>query len=301
MNILVTGSNGFLGNIICKHLSSIIQLKTLSKSSGDYKIKLDDSIPTFNETFNIIIHAAGLAHSTIRTKEEVELFYKVNVIGTINLLKGIVNSRIPERFIFISSVAVYGITEGDLINETAELNAIDPYGKSKVLAELEVINWCKKHNVICTILRLPLLVGFNPRGNLGLMISSIRKGFYFNIAGGKARKSMVLANDVAKHILLASEVGGIYNLTDGYHPTFKELSDKIAYQLGKKAPKDLPLWFAKLLSVLGDLYGSKAPIYSDKLKKIISDLTFDDSKSREAFGWKPTPVLEGINVFITEL
>jgi hypothetical protein len=39
---------------------------------------------------------------------------------------------------------------------------------------------------------LPLLVGENPRGNLGVMMRAIDKGYYFNIGGGKARKSMVL-------------------------------------------------------------------------------------------------------------
>jgi nucleoside-diphosphate-sugar epimerase len=301
MKILVTGSNGFLGNVLCQYLRPTFQLKTLSKSAGDYKIKLDDCIPTFNESFNIVIHAAGLAHFTPRNQFEMELFYKVNVIGTINLLEGLVNASIPDKFVFISSVAVYGKTAGSLINESSKLNAIDSYGKSKIDAEFEIINWCEKHNVICTILRLPLIVGFKPPGNLKSMINGIRRGYYFNIDGGRARKSMVLAEDIAKYILLAAEVGGIYNLTDGYHPTFKELADKIAYQLGKNEPKNLPFWFTKLLSILGDLYASKTPIYSDKLNKITSELTFDDSKACEAFGWKPSPVLESFNVFKTEL
>jgi hypothetical protein len=44
---------------------------------------------------------------------------------------------------------------------------------------------------------------------------------------------------------------------------------------------------------LGDLLGNNSPVNSNKFKKIISDLTFDDSRAREAFGWNPTPVLEG--------
>ena len=104
---------------------------------------------------------------------------------------------------------------------------------------------------------------------------------------------MVLASDVAKYLLKASEIGGIYNLTDGYHPSFFELSENISHQLGKSVPKNLPLWLAKGLARSLDLFGDKAPLNSDKLYKITSDLTFDDSKAREAFGWDPTPVLEG--------
>jgi nucleoside-diphosphate-sugar epimerase len=128
------------------------------------------------------------------------------------------------------------------------------------------------------------------------MISGIKKGFYFNIAGGSAKKSMVLASDVAKYLLKASEIGGIFNLTDGYHPSFFEFSDNISRQLGKSRSINLPFWLAKGLALTGDLFGAKAPFNSAKLYKMTSDLTFDDSKARETFGWKPTPVLEGFKI-----
>ena len=135
-----------------------------------------------------------------------------------------------------------------------------------------------------------------PPGNLGEMIKGIQNGYYFNIGGGKAKKSMVLAEDVAKSILKVAEIGGIYNLTDGYHPSFCELSINISFQLGKSRPRNLPLWLAKGLALIGDLLGAKTPFNSNKLHKITSDLTFDDSKAREAFGWNPTPVLEGFEI-----
>lgn len=45
----------------------------------------------------------------------------------------------------------------------------------------------------------------------------------------------------------------------------------------------------------GDLLGEKASINSLKIKKITSDLTFDDGKARELPGWEPQGVLEYIN------
>jgi nucleoside-diphosphate-sugar epimerase len=203
---------------------------------------------------------------------------------------------LPKKFVFISTVGVYGQTSANLVNEDALLNAIDPYGKSKIEGEKLINNWCKEKNVKCTILRLPLIVGSNPPGNLGSMIKAIKKGYYFNIAEGKAKKSMVLAEDVANSILNAAEIGGIYNLTDGYHPSFLELSHHIAFQLGKKTPWNLPMWLTKWMAIFGDILGNKAPINSKKLQKITSDLTFDDSKARKAFGWNPTPILEGFNI-----
>jgi nucleoside-diphosphate-sugar epimerase len=212
------------------------------------------------------------------------------------LLIGLEKAGIPQKFVFVSTVAVYGKSEGHLINEQSELNAIDPYGKSKIQAEQLVSNWCAVNNVKCTILRLPLVVGLNPPGSLGAMIKGIRKGYYFNIAGGTAKKSMVLASDVAKFLLKASEIGGIFNLTDGYHPSFFELSENLSRQLGKSRSKNLPFWLSKCIARTGDVFGDKAPLNSVKLNKITSDLTFDDSKAREAFGWHPTPVLEGFDI-----
>lgn len=295
--ILVTGGSGFLGQFILQDLRRFGKVKTLSRSHGDYLCDLSETIPELNHVFDLVVHSAGMAHKTPRSVGEGELFHSVNVIGTLRLLEALENVGIPRRFVFISSVAVYGLSNGTFINESSELSAKDPYGHSKIQAENLVNDWCMKHGVICTILRLPLIAGQNPPGNLGAMINGLKKGFYFNIAGGKARKSMVLASDVAKYILKASEVGGAYNLTDGSHPSFLELSSSISNQLGKGSPTNIPFWLAKLFAVVGDFMGKYAPFNTVKLNKITSTLTFDDSKARTAFGWDPTPVLDGFKIF----
>ena len=289
--ILLTGSNGFLGKHLINNLPAET-IKTLNRSASDYEVDLSINIPCFTDNFDTVIHNAGKAHIIPKSKEEVATFYNVNVLGTINLLKGLSNS-LPKRFVFISSVSVYGSIFGVNLNENCSLLAEDPYGKSKIDAEFVVNKWCEEHNVICTILRLPLIVGENPPGNLGSMIQGIKKGYYFNIAGGNAKKSMVLASDVAKFILRAAEVGGIYNLTDGIHPTFNDLSKSISRNLDKSFVPNMPLFIAKVIAKIGDIVGNAFPINSDKLSKITSTLTFNDSKARNAFGWNPTPVLEG--------
>jgi nucleoside-diphosphate-sugar epimerase len=288
---LVTGATGFLGKYIVDDLSEKAIISTLSRTSGDYKLSLEFQIPNFNESFDTVIHSAGKAHSVPKTTEEEHSFFKVNVQGTANLLKAL-ERNVPKQFVFISSVAVYGLCQGELINENTPLLAKDPYGLSKIKAEQLVIDWCNKNNVIFTILRLPLLVGENPPGNLGAMIKGIQKGYYFNIEGGQARKSMVLANDVAKILLKASEIGGVYNLTDGLHPNFYELSNVIGKQYGKSRIFNLPFAVAKSIALIGDIIGAKFPLDSNKLKKITSDLTFDDKKTRETLGWNPNKVLD---------
>jgi nucleoside-diphosphate-sugar epimerase len=287
MSVLLTGANGFLGRAIKEELLNKHTIFDLSRSNGDYKVFLEKEIPVFKENFEIVIHAAGKAHCIPKSELEKKQFHDVNVKGTINLLKGLENHVLPKEFIFISSVSVYGEETGSNINEDHSLNATDPYGLSKIEAEKIILEWCEKNNIVCTILRLPLLVGKNPPGNLGAMIKAIDKGYYFNIAGGKAKKSMVLAKDVASLISLVAPIGGIYNLTDGIHPSFFELS----FVISKKESFSLPLGIAKFVGKLGDLIGDKAPITSLKVKKIISDLTFDDSKACKLLNWKPEPVL----------
>ena len=290
MEILLTGSSGFLSSFLIKGILNCNILK-LSRTKSDFNIDLSKYTPVFNKTFDLVIHAAGKAHSIPTTQEEIVSFNNINVIGTQNLLKGLINN-LPKQFVFISSVSVYGITSGESISEMTPLLANDPYGNSKIKAEYFVRTWCEEHNVTCTILRLPLVVGQNPPGNLGEMIKGIKKGYYFNIAGGNAKKSMVLASDIPKFILKAAEIGGTYNLTDGIHPTFNELSKSIAQNLDKSFVPNMPFFIAKVLSKIGDLLGDAFPINSNKLEKITSTLTFDDTKARIAFGWNPTPVLE---------
>lgn len=290
MIILVTGSSGFFGKEVVRLLQGHC-IYTLNRYEGNFQHDLSLSVPNFNVDFDIVIHAAGKAHVNPNSKSEIDSFLKINVQGVKNLLIGL-EKRIPKKFVFISSVAVYGLDGGVNISESESLVAKDPYGISKIQAEDLIVNWCCRRNVICTILRLPLLVGQNPPGNLGNMFKAIKKKYYFNIDYGHAKKSMVLVEDVANFIPIVASVGGIYNLTDGYHPSFKELSIAIA----KKDTPNLNLYFAKNLGKFGDFVGDIFPLNSDKVIKMTNDLTFDDSKARE-IGWNPRLVLEYLNKY----
>src|ERR1019366_8633382 len=177
---------------------------SLARNHADIYVDLAIQIPVL-PMCDIVIHAAGKAHSVPKTDIEKQKFWDVNVVGTANLLKGIEKSGMPKSFIFISSVAVYGKENGILICEDEPLSAKDSYGLSKIAAEKLILEWCEKKHVICSILRLSLIAGPNPPGNLNAMIRGISKGYYFNIAGGKAKKSIVLAEDVAKIIPKVAE------------------------------------------------------------------------------------------------
>lgn len=294
-DILLTGASGFLGSIILKELGAE-NVITLGRSKSDIVINLDLDVPVI-PVMKTIIHCIGKAHAVPKTALQKQEFFNVNVTGTLNLLRAIENSNsLPKSFVFISSVAVYGKESGLLIQEESPLEAKDAYGLSKIQAERIIQQWCNQNNVICTILRLPLLAGPNPPGNLGNMISAIRRGYYFDISGGTAKKSIVLAKDVARIIKKAADRGGIYNLTDGYHPSFSELSLEISRQLNKRKPLNMPKFIAYILSLAGDVIGGAAPINTKKLNKITSDLTFDDSKAKQILDWTPNSVLSNFQI-----
>lgn len=301
--ILLTGGHGFLGKIIYKTLSEKgYELKRLGRSNdNEIKCDLAQTIPAIDQPIDLVIHNAGKAHVVPKTESESKAFFDVNVTGTKNLLKAFEKNFFrPSAIVFISTIAVYGVTKGEDVTEDHALLASDPYGKSKIEAENVIIQWCHENSVSCVVLRLPLLAGENPPGNLGAMISAIKKGFYVSIDGGKARKSIVMAKDVAAVIPLAVRHPGIYNLTDGYNAAFNELESIIAQQLHKSKPLNIPLAIAKFLGVCGDIIDKilpgKSPITSSKIEKIKSTLTFNDEKARHTFGWNPSRVIDTFKI-----
>lgn len=294
MTVLLTGANGFFGSYLQRALADQ-DLTTLGLSGCDYNVDLSCAEPEFKVSFTKVVHAAGLAHIIPKSKPIERRLFDVNVTGTSNLLKGLEKlSQLPDSFIFISTVAVYGIEKGEGIDETTPLTGNSPYALSKAKAETEVENWGARNNVRVLILRLPLIVGNNPPGNLGAMIKSIKNGYYFRIGNGGARRSMVLAEDVARLIASYKGPSGIYNLTDGCHPSIKELDEAMAYKLNRRI-KHIPASLVKFAARVGDLFPF-LPINSTKVEKLTSSLTFSDEKARREIGWQSRPVIDNLEI-----
>lgn len=297
MKLLFTGASGFLGNHIYPLLKEKYSISTIGLTSLDnYSVNLAIEVPSLTERYDIVLHAAGKAHSIPQTEEEKQVFFQVNLQGTKNLCAALEKSGLPKTFIFISTVAVYGCDYGESIVEDHLLNGVTPYALSKIQAERFLQEWCSKHHVILGIIRPSLIAGPTPPGNLGSMIAGIKSGRYLSIAGGKARKSVLMVEDIATLIPLLAERGGIYNVCDTYQPTFWELESLISRQLGKSMPFSIPYWLAKSMAVVGDCLGSKAPINSLKLNKMTKSLTFSNEKAVCELGWKPMSVLENFRI-----
>ena len=294
MKIVVTGASGFLGRYILNELEG--EVHTLGRSrSNSIQCNLDSEVPILPEV-DMVIHNAGWAHRVPKTPEQERRFYEVNLFGTQNLLKGFdSNGTFPKAFVYISTVAVYGLSSGNLISEKNEVKPETPYARSKFEAELLLQKWAKKHQVNLTILRLPLIAGaIQTPGNLGAMIKAIQKGYYFRIGTGQARKSIVLAQDVARLLPRLNNSSGIFNLTDGVNPSIAQLEDYLGEFFGRKIRTIFP-WFLKLAARVGDVI-PVFPINSYRLEKLGESLTFDDSKARAELAWNPRPVIGNLDL-----
>lgn len=301
INYLLTGATGFLGKTLQEVLSSEGEIHSLGRSpSNQITCDLSKEVPKLAHNYTTVIHNAGKAHMVPKTAQEKQAFFQVNVEGTKHLLTALENcSSLPKAFIFISSVAVYGAEVGQLIAEDNPLDATDPYGKSKILAEETVTAWGKAHGVTVGILRLPLVAGPLPPGNLHKMLKAQKAGYYFQIGQGSAKRSVVVAKDIAQIVPKLAEIGGIYNLTDGYHPSFQELGKLFAQKLEVKSPHIMPPWLAKTLAMVGEITGNTLkkdlPFNERTLSKMTSSLTFSDEKAVKTLGWNPEPVLSYLN------
>ena len=292
-NVLLTGHSGFLGGYIKSYLNTKGYNVIKVGRSKDSDIVCNLAMETFeSQNIDYVIHAAGKAHVIPKSKEQVEEFYKVNYQGTKNLIHSISSSNV-KTFIFISTVAVYGIETGELIDESFALLGNTPYALSKLKAEQAILSYGNQHKVKIVVLRLPLITGKKPVGNLNSIINAIKKGYYFRIGKGDAKRSIVAASDVAEVIPQLFNIKGVYNYTDCSHPKINEIDIVIAKKYHKKI-KILPYTFLKLVSTFGEILPF-IPFNKSKFEKLTTTLTFSNEKILKKIKFKP---IRGISEII---
>ena len=293
---LISGSTGFLGKFIIDELASEAYDSIGRGKSNTIKFDFARSeIPlTVTGKYDFLIIASGHAHVMKSNDTEKLLHFNVNYIGTQKLVNSL-DVKALKGVVYVSSIAVYGENMKIPFREEDDLLGESPYAKSKIAAEEYLMRWSQQNNIPVLILRVPLIAGKFPPGNLGAMIAAIRKKSYFSVARGKARRSMVLAGDLAKYIVSNCGKHGVYNLSDGVHPSFRELETLISKQLNVSPPKEMPLFVAKIAAKAGDAF-SFLPINSLRLKKLMCDLIIDDSKARRETDWQPRAVIKNLEI-----
>ena len=161
MNILVTGSSGFIGSKAVEYfISRSHKVWGLSRSNEKQlrtthyqfiRADLSKEIP-FLPRIDVCIHAAAESPVTGKNKKD---FYNNNVVATQNLLEGL-NRSGCEHLIFTSAVSAYGDIKHATISEVTEVQPNSVYGMTKLLAEQHIR---ERGNFKVTVLRLPGVLG----------------------------------------------------------------------------------------------------------------------------------------------
>lgn len=243
---------------------------------------LSSNIPEFSRHFELVVHAAGDVRPD---KAE-----SVNHQGTINLCKGL-EANPPKQFVFISSVQVYGKSEGEDYDESTPIEPTTSYGKSKHNAEKYLTQWCAERGVTLSIIRPALIVGTGMKGTLRSMVNGIYRGYYYHLKDNEARRSVIHATDVSNVVNKIASIGGTFNLTDGVNPSVYELAEALAYRMGDKRIYTMPMKMAKLIAKIGDVVSpSKFPLTTAKLSQLTNTLTFNSDAIAAKIDWKPNSV-----------
>jgi nucleoside-diphosphate-sugar epimerase len=284
-SILLTGHTGFLGSVIYRELKKEFNVLTVGRNAScDYIVDFSDwdGYLELFEVVDTVVHVAGLAHKKAHSQEEMK---KVNVTA-VDLLLKFAHSKSIKNFIFISSVSVYGKNYGLDITEESKLNPQTSFGRSKRDSEILVSNWGRKNNSNFLSLRLPLILGSNPPGNLGRLIHSIKKGQHIYLNGNKAERSIVFSTDVSafiKNWLLSSDKkSGAINLSNNTAPTFNWIEKALVQRLDTSFRISLPITFLLNFVVFMRKY---LRISLPFLGKLFFSITISDSLARKEYGY----------------
>lgn len=249
---------------------------------------LFDTLQSYS--IDAVMHYAALAYveESYRKPDD---YYRVNALGTFNLLQAMVRYRpaSPPPLVFSSSCAVYGDVSGSIIKETMDLLPISPYGKSKLCAEWMIKDFFNAYNLHYVILRYFNAAGADTNNRIGechhpethlipLAIQAARTHQQFSVNGldhptkdGSALRDFVHVLDLASAHLLSLNYllnGGkpsCFNLGSGAGFTVLEVLKLIELKFGKNI----------MLNIKSRRPGDP------------SSLVCDSSRALHSLGWSP--------------
>ena len=153
MNILITGGTGFIGksfvpklikkeNNIYLLVRNIDKAKKIFGDSVNYiigDVTKPESLIGCCENIDIVYHMVAKVGNQLPNEKIYDEFYKVNVIGTKNLVEEAKKANV-KKFVYVSSIAAMGIVKEDIIDENSKCNPYLPYQKTKYEAEKYLLN-----------------------------------------------------------------------------------------------------------------------------------------------------------------
>ena len=300
MKALVTGSTGFIGSHLVEALIHRgYEVRCLVRNTSDKKWIESLSVETFTgdcldpdslenavEGCEYIFHLAGI---TKACREDD--FYCVNVKGTENILRAILNrNRSIKRFLFLSSQAAAGPSlNGRTVDETIEPRPVSVYGKSKLQAEALVNE--AKDKIPVTIIRPPAVYGPRDR-DFYFFFKLIKRGIF--PYWGMSRYSLVYIDDLVNGIILSVEsdaaAGKTYFITDMQEHTNIEIALEIARILDRPVRRvRIPRAIMPFLASIGErLSRGRSILNRDKVREIrYNNWLCSSALAEKEIGYRP--------------
>lgn len=292
-SILITGINGFVGQSVAPFF---VERGYEVVGAGRQEFRCDgvkfvpvsriDRYTHWGEALkevDVVLHLAGRAHKMNESPEDHHLYYETNVEGTVNLAEQAVKAGV-KKFIFISSIKAMlsGACEEPLV-ETLPCRPHEPYGISKLKAELELRRLSEKTAMKLVILRPPLIYGPGVKGNLASLIRIVRRLPFLPFGGITNRRSLLGVKNLASAIdaVIHAEIadGKTYLVADGEEISTSELVKRLITVFNPSARLiDLPgwLWHA----------GNALPVFSAKIARLTGSLPVDVNLLMRETGWR---------------
>jgi len=261
LKFFITGGAGFIGEHLVRSLLTrehqITIFDNFLNSSEDMISHLLDKgvalvkgdITNFEEIaenipgFDTVIHLA----SKISVKDSIsnpEDTMRVNVEGTVNVLRACVKQKV-KNLVVASSAAVYGdLTDPNLLlSEDSQTNPISPYGTSKLAMEQQIKKFSNDYDLNSVILRLFNVYGTGQSDEYAGVITRFAKNIKEEkplviYGDGLQTRDFVNIEDVTDSIFhtisrMEGRRGSIYNIASGKSVTIQYLAEVMNTVSGK--------------------------------------------------------------------
>ncbi len=302
MRVLITGANGFVGRHLVKSLLEInlpltIVMRRNDNSwipNGDVKII---TIEDFNsktdwskalENVFYVINLAGRAHIFKETiKDPTQAFMSTNCTGAVALYKAARKTGI-KGFLQLSSIGVLGTKTPDNspFNDSSIPNPTSPYAISKYEAEKALITLNKQDNLSLIILRPPLIIGANSKGNFKRLLKLTRKPIPLPLMGIKNKRTLLCVENLASAIatiLLRWRIkpaSGTYVISEAESVSTSDIIKSAHKKINGKAFlfSISPIILTQTLKFIG---GEKL------VEQLMCNLEVDSTRFYSDFNWRP--------------
>lgn len=196
----------------------------------------------------------------------------------------------PRQAYLLSSVTIYGNEYCGATENTPTANT--PEARQWINAEHVFTEECLCHNVIPTVLRLPLLIGTGMTGEIRQRLNAIYRGIYRHIQDVAPQQSVLHARDLPEIIAGLNGVGGVFNVSDGNNPSTREIAEALSARMGAKRIYTVKAKWARIAARFADLFGLK-DLGSTHLRSVSATRTVDITRLKSKCpDWSPTETVD---------